>query len=112
MVKRIAHAFTNVEIGPALSDPALGPLISKTQRGRVMSFLERARNHGGKIVVGGDELNGGVLGDGFFFQPTLVDDVDPYSVIGQEEVFGPVLAVTTFRDIDEAVHLANGTDYG
>lgn len=112
LVARIAQAFANVEIGPALNDPALGPLISKTQRDRVMSFVERARSHGAKIVVGGDALNGGVLGDGFFFQPTLIDDVDPFSAIGQEEVFGPVLAVTPFRDIDEAVRLANGTDYG
>jgi aldehyde dehydrogenase (NAD+) len=112
MVARVAQAFANVEIGPALNDPALGPLISKIQRGRVMSFVERARGHGAKIVVGGDALNGGALGDGFFFQPTLIDNVDPYSAIGQEEVFGPVLAVTPFRDIDEAVRLANGTDYG
>jgi aldehyde dehydrogenase (NAD+)/betaine-aldehyde dehydrogenase len=112
LVARIAQAFANVEIGPALSDPALGPLISKIQRGRVMSFVERARSHGAKIVVGGDALNGGALGDGFFFQPTLIDNVDPVSALGQEEVFGPVLAVTPFRDIDEAVRLANGTDYG
>lgn len=112
LVARIAQAFANVEIGPALSDPALGPLISKIQRGRVMSFVERARSHGAKIVVGGDALNGGALGDGFFFQPTLIDYVDPFSAIGQEEVFGPVLAVTPFRDIEEAVRLANGTDYG
>jgi aldehyde dehydrogenase (NAD+) len=112
LVTRIAQAFANVEIGPALSDPALGPLISKIQRDRVMSFVERARGHGAKIVVGGDALNGGALGDGFFFQPTLIDNVDPFSAIGQEEVFGPVLAVTPFRDIDEAVRLANGTDYG
>ncbi|MFL9928857.1 aldehyde dehydrogenase family protein [Paraburkholderia sp. RL18-103-BIB-C] len=112
LVARVAQAFANVEIGPALSDPALGPLISKIQRGRVMSFVERARSHGAKIVVGGDALNGGALGDGFFFQPTLIDNVDPVSALGQEEVFGPVLAVTPFRDIDEAVRLANGTDYG
>ncbi|WNC94605.1 aldehyde dehydrogenase family protein [Paraburkholderia sp. FT54] len=112
MVARISQAFASVKIGPALSDPALGPLISKIQRDRVMSFVERARDHNAKIVVGGDALNGGAFGDGFFFQPTLIDNVDPDSAIGQEEVFGPVLAVTSFRDIDEAVRLANGTDYG
>jgi aldehyde dehydrogenase (NAD+)/betaine-aldehyde dehydrogenase len=112
LVARIAQAFASVKIGPALSDPELGPLISNIQRDRVMSFVERARANGAKIVVGGDALSGGALGDGFFFQPTLVDDVDPFSAIGQEEVFGPVLAVTPFRDIDEAVRLANGTDYG
>jgi aldehyde dehydrogenase (NAD+) len=112
LVARIAQAFADVQIGPALSDPGLGPLISQSQRSRVVSFVERARDNGATIVAGGNALNGGALGSGFFFQPTLIDDVDPHSAIGQEEVFGPVLAVTRFRDIDEAVRLANGTDYG
>jgi len=112
LVARIAQAFAAVKIGPALTDPALGPLISQVQRSRVMSFIEQARSNGAKIVAGGDALNGGGFGEGFFFQPTLIDDVDPEGPIGQEEVFGPVLAVTTFRDVDEAVRLANGTDYG
>jgi aldehyde dehydrogenase (NAD+) len=112
LVERIEQAFANVTIGPALNDPTLGPLISQTQRSRVMSFLDQARANGAKIVAGGNALNGGELGKGFYLQPTLIDDVDPDSQMGQEEVFGPVLAVTRFRDIDEAVRLANGTDYG
>jgi len=112
LVARIAQAFAAATIGPALSDPTLGPLISQVQRSRVMSFIEQARSNGAKLVTGGDALNGGAFGKGFFFQPTLIDDVDPNGPIGQEEVFGPVLAVTTFRDVDEAVRLANGTDYG
>lgn len=112
LVTRIAQAFAAVSIGPALSDPRLGPLISQVQRSRVVSFIEEARSNGAKLVTGGDALNGGALGNGFFFQPTLIDHVDPSGPIGQEEVFGPVLAVTPFRDIDEAVRLANGTDYG
>ncbi len=112
LVERIKQAFDNVTIGPALSDPALGPLISQVQRSRVRSFIEQARGNGAKIVAGGNALNGGVFGEGFFLQPTLIDDVHPHSPLGQEEIFGPVLAVTRFRDIDEAVQLANGTDYG
>jgi aldehyde dehydrogenase (NAD+)/betaine-aldehyde dehydrogenase len=112
LVERIKQAFDNVTIGPALSDLALGPLISQVQRSRVLSFLEQARGNGAKIVAGGNALNGGVFGEGFFLQPTLIDDVHPDSPLGQEEVFGPVLAVTRFRDIDEAVQFANGTDYG
>jgi aldehyde dehydrogenase (NAD+) len=112
LVERIAQAFASVSIGPALSDPTLGPLISQVQRSRVVSFIEEARSKGAKLVAGGDALNGGALGNGFFFQPTLIDNVDPNGPIGQEEVFGPVLAVTSFRDTDEAVRLANGTDYG
>ena len=112
LVDRIKHAFANVTIGPALSDPTLGPLISQAQRTRVISFLEQARGNGANIVTGGNALNGGELGNGFFLQPTLIDNVDPKSPMGQDEVFGPVLAVTPFSDIDEAVQLANGTDYG
>jgi aldehyde dehydrogenase (NAD+) len=112
LVERIAQAFANATIGPALSDPTLGPLISASQRSRVMSLIEAARTHGAKVVTGGKSLNGGAFGNGFYMQPTLIDNVDPESAIGQQEVFGPVLAVTTFRDIEEAVQIANGTDYG
>ena len=111
LVRRIAETFAAVDIGPALEDPALGPLISGVQRERVLSYIEQGRASAA-IRYGGDALDGGRYGKGFFVQPTLIDDVDPASPLGQEEVFGPVLAVTPFRDADEAVALANGTDYG
>ncbi len=111
VVDRITKIFAGVEIGPALADPALGPLISGPQRDRVRSFLT-APDRGGRVVYGGEPLTGGRYGNGYFFQPTLVDDADPASLIFQAEVFGPVLAVTSFSDIDEAIALANGTEYG
>lgn len=111
IVKRITEIFAAVDIGPALDDPTLGPLISAPQRERVCSFLTVA-DRGGRIVEGGEPLNGGRYGNGYFFQPTLVDDVDQGSLIFREEVFGPVLAVTSFSTIDEAIGLANATDYG
>ncbi|HCU92681.1 MAG TPA: aldehyde dehydrogenase [Actinobacteria bacterium] len=111
LVGRIAETFAAVDIGPALEDPALGPLISEVQRERVLSYIDQGRAHA-SIRYGGGALNGGRYGHGFFVQPTLIDGVDPASTLGQEEVFGPVLAVTAFRDADEAVRLANGTDYG
>ena len=108
---RLAEMFGAVSLGPALDDPDLGPLISGPQRDRVTSYVTAA-DRGGRIVFGGTPLNGGKLGHGYFFQPTLVDEVAPDSPMFGEEVFGPVLAVTPFTDIDEAVTLANGTDYG
>lgn len=108
---RLAELFGAVSLGPALDDPDLGPLISGPQRDRVTSYVSAA-DRGGRIVCGGTPLNGGRLGHGYFFQPTLVDEVAPDSPIFGQEVFGPVLAVTPFTDIDEAVTLANGTDYG
>ena len=111
VVKRIGEIFAGADIGPALDDPTLGPLISGPQRERVLSFLTAA-DRGGRVTQGGEALNGGRFGNGYFFEPTLVDDVDEASLIFREEVFGPVLAVTSFATIDEAVALANATDYG
>jgi aldehyde dehydrogenase (NAD+) len=111
LVKRIEELFAGTDIGPALADPDLGPLISGPQRDRVSAFVS-ASDRSGRIRYGGEPLNGGKYGDGFFFQPTLVDDVDPASAIFREEVFGPVLSVTRFSGIQDAITLANGTDYG
>src|SRR5487761_1330001 len=111
VVSRLAEIFAAVGIGPALEDPDLGPLISGPQRDRVNSYVA-AGGQDGRIAYGGAPLNGGRLGNGYFFQPTLIDDVVPGSTMFREEVFGPVLAVTPFADISEAVALANGTDYG
>jgi aldehyde dehydrogenase (NAD+) len=108
---RLTAMFGAVSLGPALDDPDLGPLISGPQRDRVTAYVTAA-DRGGRIIFGGTPLNGGKLGNGYFFQPTLVDEVAPDSPIFGAEVFGPVLAVTPFADIDEAVTLANGTDYG
>ena len=108
---KLAEMFRTVSIGPALDDPDLGPLISGPQRDRVTSYVT-AGDRGGRIAYGGAPLTGGEFGHGYFFQPTLVDQVAAGSPIFREEVFGPVLAITPFADLDEAVTLANGTDYG
>jgi aldehyde dehydrogenase (NAD+)/betaine-aldehyde dehydrogenase len=111
VTSRLAEMFGAVSIGPALEDPDLGPLISGPQRDRVTSYVTAA-DRGGRIAYGGAPLHGGEFGHGYFFQPTLVDEVAAGSPIFREEVFGPVLAVTPFADLEEAVMLANGTDYG
>jgi aldehyde dehydrogenase (NAD+) len=111
VVEQIARTFAEIIVGPALDDPALGPLISSAQRDRVSSYVSGLGSDG-QIRFGGQPLSGGRFGNGFFFQPTLIDDVDRGSPMFREEVFGPVLAVTPFSGVDEAVALANGTDYG
>ena len=111
LVQRLQDAFSKVSIGAALDDPGLGPLITDEQRSRVLGYIEQGRQDA-TIRYGGEALRGGRYGDGFFVQPTLIDDVDPASSIAQEEIFGPVLVATPFGDADEAVELANGTDYG
>jgi aldehyde dehydrogenase (NAD+)/betaine-aldehyde dehydrogenase len=111
LLKRLKDIFATVEIGPALEDPALGPMISSNQRARVLSYIEIGASEG-EIVCGGQSLSGGRFGDGYFVEPTIIDGVAPESRVFQEEIFGPVLVVTTFEGIEEALELANGTEYG
>lgn len=109
-VRAIAGRFEKVRIGAGPDDPDLGPLISRKQLDRVRGFVDGARDAGARLVFGGTEPKG--MDGGYYFSPTLFDDVPPDAPIAREEVFGPVLAVTPFRDLEEAIRLTNATDYG
>jgi aldehyde dehydrogenase (NAD+) len=111
VMERLQAIFASVDIGPAMENPTLGPLITAAQRDRVLAYVELGRANA-TIRFGGEALSGGKYGNGYFVQPTLIDNVDPAGRLGQEEIFGPVLAVTTFADDAEAIRLANGTDFG
>ena len=110
LVERVAVAFAALTVGRGADDPDLGPLISERQRRRVLGFLDRA-DPVAKLVVGG-----GVPRDapstGFFVEPTLFDGVPTDSELAQQEIFGPVLCVTGFTEVPEALAAANGTEYG
>lgn len=105
----VARRFAAVRIGPGWTDPDLGPLVSLTQQQRVRAFLDELT--AGDIVIGGSIPDDPALIGGAYFAPTLVDDVDPASPIAQQEVFGPVLVCNSFDTEEEALALANGTDY-
>lgn len=109
LVDILADRFTRARIGPGVDDPDLGPLISRKQQQRVQSVV--ATNTKGHIVCGGEAPDQPGLTHGAYFTPTLIIDVDPAAPIAQEEIFGPVLTVNSFVDEDQAVALANGTDY-
>ncbi|WP_152348744.1 aldehyde dehydrogenase family protein [Brevibacterium sp. CFH 10365] len=112
VVEKMTAAMSQVTIGYGLDDPMLGPLISGRQHERVRGFLGEVDS--GQIVTGGTRPEGLAddLAEGAFITPTIVDSVDPQSRIAQEEVFGPVVVTLPFADDDEAVALANGTEYG
>src|SRR5205814_9775318 len=94
-------------------DPGVlaSPLINTRQLDRVMGFIERAQEQGAKLVTGGTRPDGD-LSAGNFVRPTVFADVRNDMEIAREEVFGPVLAVVPFADEEEAVKLANDTEYG
>lgn len=92
-------------------DPAtrIGPSASRSQFDTVRGFIERAQRDGARLLTGGAEP---IRDVGYFVAPTVFVDVDPDSELGQEEVFGPVLAVIPYADSDDALRIANGTPYG
>ncbi|OBF20937.1 aldehyde dehydrogenase [Mycobacterium kubicae] len=109
VVERLVALAREVKVGdPADPDVQMGPLISAAQLERVQRLVAAAVHDGAQLATGGDRR-----GDvGFYFEPTILTDVDPDSAIAQEEVFGPVLTVLRYRDDDEAVAIANNSRYG
>ncbi len=104
----LASEFQRVALGAAADRATtLGPLISEAQRTRVRGFVEGARSTG-TIVLGG----GAPERPGFFFEPTIVTDLDQADALVQQECFGPVVTVQRFADEDEALQLANDVEYG
>ena len=107
----LVEAMRQVKVGAPFDDGVqMGPLISKAQLERVLGFLERARQAGASILIGGGTPKG--LSRGYYVEATVVAEAAQDSEIVQSEVFGPVLTVHPFRDEADAVHLANDVVYG
>jgi acyl-CoA reductase-like NAD-dependent aldehyde dehydrogenase len=107
-----AAAVSQTSVGEPL-DPAtqLGPLVSETQRERVRGYIERGIQEGAKLVCGGAQAPEG-LERGYYVQPTVFSEVTPEMTIAREEIFGPVLAIMPYEDEEDAVRIANDSDYG
>ncbi|MFC5302804.1 aldehyde dehydrogenase family protein [Azospira restricta] len=97
---------------PLAEGTTLGPLASKAQQQRVREYIAKGVAEGAELLTGGGELPAGVPAGGFYVTPTVFGRVRPEHVIAQEEIFGPVLAIITYEDEDDAVRIANGTPYG
>jgi betaine-aldehyde dehydrogenase len=106
----VVEAMRAVKIGDPFDDVQMGPLISSVQRERVEGFISRAKAGGANILTGGGRP--GSLSSGYYVEPTVITDVDQRSDIVQNEVFGPVLTVSTFKSEDEAIRLGNDVQYG
>ena len=111
VVDRLVALAREVKVGdPTDPDVQLGPLISAAQRDRVQAHVDGAVSDGAKLATGGGRPAG--LDLGFYFEPTVLTGVAPDSTIAQEEVFGPVLTVLRYRDDDDAIAIANNSQYG
>ncbi len=111
VVDRLVALARDVKVGdPRQPDVQMGPLISDAQRERVEAHVAGALREGATLATGGGRPAG--LHAGFYFEPTILTDVEPNFGIAQEEVFGPVLSVLRYRDDDDAVAIANNSRYG
>lgn len=111
VLEGMAKLLAGVKIGPA-SDPStqLGPVISAAQRDRCEHFTKAAVAAGGRVVCGGKRPEG--LDKGFYWEPTVLDLPDNSNPAAQEEIFGPVVGVIGYRDLDHAVEMANDSRFG
>jgi aldehyde dehydrogenase (NAD+) len=111
LLTKVAAMADGTRVAPGWVDgAAMGPLISAEHRDKVAGFVSTARDEGAELVAGGIAPED--LAEGFFFRPTVFDGVTSSMQLAKEEVFGPVLAVQSFDDEDEAVALANDVSYG
>ncbi|MEU4895107.1 aldehyde dehydrogenase family protein [Streptomyces sp. NPDC044780] len=106
-------AFTStLRVGPSLDAAAtLGPVVSQPQLDRVLSYIDAGRADGADMLCGGHRIEG-ELKNGYFVQPTVFGGVTNDMRIAREEIFGPVLSILPFDDVDEAVAIANDSEYG
>ncbi len=112
-LKRISERIQKIKVGDGLvSGTKMGPMHSMNQREKIVDQVSDAVNMGANIVYGGLEPKGSEFDSGYFFLPTLAIDVDSDSKLAKEEVFGPVLPIFKFGSVDEAIELANDSDYG
>jgi aldehyde dehydrogenase (NAD+) len=110
-VDALAEALAALPVGDPM-DPktAIGPLVAERQRERVEGYIAKGRAEGARVVTGGGRPKG--FERGWFVEPTLFADVDNAMTIAREEIFGPVLAVIPYESEEEAVAIANDSDYG
>ncbi len=113
LVDLVKDEVAKWKIGPGTEEGVrIGSLVSQDQREIVLDYVRKGIDSGAKLVVGGGPPKDESLKNGAFLEPTILAEVDPNNVVAKEEIFGPVLSVIPFSDLDEAIRIANDTDFG
>jgi len=112
VIRRLKEEVAKVNVGPPMNqDTKLGPICNRPQFEKILNYIAIAKEEGATLLVGGDSPKIG-NGKGYYVNPTVFVDVTPKMRIWNEEIFGPVLSVMTFKTEDEAIALANDNNYG
>ncbi len=113
MVAGMLAKIDRIKLGHGLTPGVkMGPLISKAQLEKVQNYIQIGIQEGATLLCGGKRPEGATFAKGNFLLPTIFDKVTPKMRIAREEIFGPVLSIITFETEEEAIHIANDTDYG
>ena len=111
VIDAVSGAYASIKVGnPTDSTAMMGPVISAAQRARCEQFVGLAEEHGGKVATGGRRPAG--FDKGYYFEPTVLDLPDNANPAAQQEIFGPVIGVLAYDDLDDAVLIANDSVYG
>src|SRR6266446_3408098 len=112
-IERYVARAKKLKVGNGLDETTeMGPAINEKQLETDLSYVEIGKNEGAKLMCGGNRLDQGVYQYGWFMEPTVFTDVDPKMRIAQEEIFGPVVSIIPCDDLEDAIEIANGIEYG
>ncbi|MGC9220363.1 MAG: aldehyde dehydrogenase family protein [Solirubrobacteraceae bacterium] len=113
LIAKLVAAANAIKLGPGLDpETGMGPLVSRGHQAEVLGHMDRARQQGAQIVVGGGTPSDPALADGCYVEPTVITEVTRDMAIWREEVFGPAIAVLEVDGLDEAIAATNDSDYG
>jgi 1-pyrroline-5-carboxylate dehydrogenase len=106
-VEKLKKEVETLDVGPAAENHKVGPVVSERARKKILEYVDAGRKEG-KLLTGG----GAAEGKGWFLRPTVFTEIPPTGKLAQEEIFGPVLAVIRAKDYDDAIRIANNTEFG
>jgi aldehyde dehydrogenase (NAD+) len=111
--KLIAQKMKNYVLGNGMdSKVTIGPIINRHAGEKIMHYIQTARDEGATIMAGGNQIKGGIYDKGFYIEPTLITYVTPEMTVARDEIFGPVLVSIRVDSFEEAIRIANDTQYG
>jgi 1-pyrroline-5-carboxylate dehydrogenase len=108
-IERLRERVEQITVGDPIENPGMGPVVNESAMKSILSYIEIGKKEG-RLITGGGPVK--EAGEGYYIQPTVFADVAPNARISQEEIFGPVLAVIKSKDYDDALAIANNTQYG
>lgn len=113
LMDRLKDAFSRIKVGDPLDENIqMGSQTGEAQLEKIQNYVDYAKESGAEILVGGNRLTDGELSKSYFFEPTIIAVENNKNKLAQEEIFGPVLTVIKVKDEDEAIQIANDSEYG